>query len=360
MSDFERRSPGTDARIEPERAPDGGSEPTRLPVGEGGRPALTPSGLLGIQRSAGNRAAAAMLGSARRQPVGEDEDVARAEHTTIGQPPQLATQPVVSGTNPFDYREGDGDEPQVQRFKASAGYKATAVAIESSGHSATGVAALEIKKTATRLRIGSGPNPAYTAVGTVKIGGDKAEVGQYQVGFLQTVFESNRHFHYASVTETPGKGAKKMTDYTKTQPGRDGDTGFVPWYGPETVKDFAAADPDTKSTRMDDTPSSGQVWQKDFGKGMQQLKMTSGRDTFVSWLAVRNKRTKAVTLLNNASWYCDYGADVTVDTATPANSKVTPTTGKVAVTSTGDGKGSKTPLYTDPVANDAAWKTTAW
>jgi len=265
---------------------------------------------------------------------------------------------VAEGTNPFDYRKGD--EPGVQRLKALAGYKATAVTIESSGHAATGVAALDIVKDANGLGIGSGPNPGYTAVGTVKISGNKAEVGQHELGFLQTVFESNRHFHYASATDTPGKGARKMTDYTKTQPGRDGDTGFEPWYGPETVKDFDAAVTDTKSTRMDDTPSSGQVWQNDFGTGMQQLKMTSGRDSFVSWLAVRNKRTKAVTLLNNASWYCDYGADIVVDPATPANSKVTPTSGKVAVTATGDGQGAKTPRYTDPVANDAAWKTVAW
>ena len=67
----------------------------------------------------------------------------------------------------------------------------------------------------------------------------------------------------------------------------------------------------------------------------------------------------AVTLLNNAEWNVDYSADVAVDAKTPANSKVTPT-GSAKVTGTGDGAGSKTPRYTDPVANDAAWKTVAW
>jgi len=250
-------------------------------------------------------------------------------------------------------------QQSVQRYKKSVGYKKTAVTIESSDFTAKAVSPLYIKKSAARLRIGSGPNPAYTAKGKVKIDGDPDEVAQYEVGFLQTVYESNRDFYYSSAAQPSGKGAKKMTDYTKTQPGRDGDTGFEPWYGPETVFPYAKKASDTQSTRMDDTPSSNNVWVKDFGKGPQYLVKTGGKDTFVSWLAVRNKRTKAVTELNNADWNVDYSADVKVDKASPQNSTVTPS-GKVTVTGTGDGRGAKTPLYKDPVANDADWKTVAW
>jgi hypothetical protein len=308
-----------------------------------------PPALLQLQQLAGNRAVASMMGE-RRAPIGADEDANLRR--------DLRTRDVTGAANPFDFRR----DPtlSVQRYKTAAGYKKTAVTIESADFTATGVSALWIQKKAARLNIGSGPNPAYTAKGKVTITGDPDEVAQYEVGFLQTVYESNRDFYYANATETSGKGAKKMTDYTKSQPGRDGDTGFEPWYGAETVFPFAKKAADTQSTRMDDTPSSGNPWIQTFGKSTQYLVKTGGKDDFVSWLAVRNKRTKAVTLLNNASWNLDYGADVTVDKKTPANSTVTPSSGKLAVTATGDGAGSKTPIYTDPVANDAAWKTVAW
>lgn len=342
MTNFERMEPGSaDAH---ERAGSHEREPStsfEAPA-VGSRRESAPPDLLQLQRLAGNRAVRSML-PGRRQPQGSEEEIARRDVTGMA--------------NPFDYRRDS--QLAVQRTKTSAGYKKTAVTIESSDFTATAISPLYIKKTATRLNIGSGPNPAYTAKGKTKIDGDPDEVAQYELGFLQTVFESNRDFYYANATETPGKGAKKMTDYTKTQPGRDGDTGFEPWYGAETVFPFNKAASDTQSTRMDDTPSSGNPWIQTFGKSTQYLVKTGGRDTFASWLAVRNKRTKAVTLLNNADWNVDYSADVTVDKKAPANSTVTPS-GKVSVTGTGDGAGSKTPIYTDPVANDAAWKTTAW
>jgi hypothetical protein len=320
-----------------------------------------PAALQQLQRLVGNRAVVSMLAEQRRQPLGANEEVARRQQLGTEEELEIARQvrsrDVSPSSNPFDYRRDP--QPQARRFKSSAGYKQTAVTIDAPEFTATGVSPLYIQKHATGLSIGSGPNPAYTAKGKVNIKGAGAEVGQYEVGFLQTVFESNRHFYYRSATETSGHGAKKMTDYTKAQPGRDGDTGFEPWYGPETVVPFAASADETQSTRMDDTPSSFNDWVKDFGKGDQYLSKTGGRDTFVSWLAIRNKRTKAVTLLNNADWHVNYDADVVVDKGNPANSKVTPI-GSLRVTGRGDGRGSKTPVYTDPVANDADWKTTGW
>ena len=252
MSGFERKEPGAaDAH---ERVGRTSARPRSRARRRSSATAATsaPPALLQLQRPAGNRAVESMLSAGRRMPAGGQgtrREIARRDEPRAPHPRRHGRrEPVRLPPRPGAVGAALQDLGRLQE---------DAVTIESSDFTAKAVSALYIKKGPTRLGIGSGPNPAYTAKGKVKIDGDPDEVAQYEVGFLQTVFESNRDFYYSSKAEPPGKGAKKMTDYTKTQPGRDGDTGFEPWYGPETVFPFAKKASDTQSTRMDDTPSSG-------------------------------------------------------------------------------------------------------
>jgi hypothetical protein len=237
-----------------------------------------------------------------------------------------------------------------------------AVTFESAGFAAAVAAPLSITKTATDLDLASA---TYTAGGTVKASGPAASVGDYEVGFLQTVYESSRNFYYETPGHTQGLLAtlapalfsdrKKVADTLSTAPVRDGDAGVKPWYGPETVVPFDATDPSTKATTMSDTPSSGQPWKIGTAPDEQHLVKTDGKDRFRSWLAVKHKTSATVIPLNYADWEVDYGTTVAVNAATPASSVVTPTgTAGAKVTGQGDSSGGRWPLHDDPVANGVA------
>lgn len=240
-----------------------------------------------------------------------------------------------------------GAVPQIQFFKTNIGK----VDLESSGFSATIGAALKITKTATYLTLGS---QDYQPRGRVKATGPKDEVGKLELGFLQTVYRSDRNFYYS-----PGAAAKagtrlKESDTLSTLPVRDGDAGKTPWYGMETVKQFATAAESTKMTSMYDAPKSPNYWQKTDGGVTQNLVKTDGKDIFRSWLAVQHSVTKELKCMDYADWEVDYGTKVAVNAKNLAASTVSPTTGGAKIIGTGDGDGGKAPLTGDPVANDVA------
>lgn len=317
-----------------------------------------------LQRTAGNRAVAGLL------------DWSRPTLDRTDDPHPVAHERDEHGSQ----RRGAASADALQRFSTTDSTVANvasvfgatarggaasvmgAVTFDSSAFTAAVARPLAVTKTGTDLTVGSA---TYSASGTVRASGPAARVGQYEIGFLQTVYESSRNFYYEPAGHTPGLLAriaptffgerKKVSDTCSSLPVRDGDAGFRPWYGPETVFPFSATDPSSTNTSMDDTPDSTQPWTVGSGTATQHLVKTDGRDRFRSWLAVKDTASTNAIMLNYADWLVDYGTTVTFNSASPAASVVTPTaTSGARVTGTGDATGGQWPLHGDPVANDVA------
>jgi len=330
------------------------------------QPGPTASGqtIAALQRSAGNKAVAGLFGATSRRSDGSTP--ARWGRET----PSAAPSTLFGRRDVQRYTTTDSVLANVASLVgagAQAGALTGAVTFESSAFTATVGKALQITKDASDLTIDA---QTYTAGGTVKASGPKASVGNYEVGFLQTVYESSRNFYYEPTGHTPGLLAtiapsifgerKKQSDTCSALPVRDGDAGKRPWYGMETVVPFDKTDPSTKNTTMQDTPGSHNPWVLGAGADKQHLVKTDGRDRFRSWLAVKEKSTQNAIMLNYADWLVDYGTTITFNAASPAASVVTPTaTSGAKVTGTGDGTGGQWPLHGDPVANDVATMTNA-
>ncbi|GCE75286.1 hypothetical protein [Cellulomonas biazotea] len=340
---------------------------------EAARRAVSRHSVTALQRLAGNRAVSDLLGqdltpatpvTPGRSPAFGATTAAAPSSTPFGRSPQPARR---SGAEVQRFSTTDSTVANVASvFGAAAGTGAAsmmgAVTFDSSAFSAAIAKPLAITRTGTDLTVGS---QTYSASGTVKASGPKARVGGYEIGFLQTVYASSRNFYYEPTGHAPGFLAqlapsifgtrKVVSDTCTTLPVRDGDAGKRPWYGMETVDQFAAADPSTKTSAMDDTPDSTQPWSLGTGANQQNLVRTDGKDQFRSWLAVKDTSSTSAILLNYADWEVDYGTAVTFNAASPGASVVTPTaTSGGKVTATGDGSGGKTPLHGDPVANDVA------
>jgi hypothetical protein len=325
------------------------AEPVVAPAATSGR-APTRRAVVALQRSAGNRAVADLLTD--RAP-----DAGR----------RRAAAPRARATPPQRYSTTDSTVANVASVlgttaRGGAASMMGAVTFDSSAFAAAVARPLAVTRTGTDVTIGSA---TYSARGTVRASGPAARVGQYEVGFLQTVYESSRNFYYEPAGHTPGLLARiaptffgertKVSDTCSALPVRDGDAGFRPWYGPETVVAFSATDPSSKNTAMDDTPDSTQPWTVGSGTARQHLVRTDGRDRFRSWLAVKDTASTNAIMLNYADWLVDYGTTVTFNAASPGASVVTPTaTSGARVTGTGDGTGGQWPLHGDPVANDVA------
>jgi hypothetical protein len=313
---------------EDEKLPAGDRQDSRVPAGPE---------ILSLQRTAGNRAVTQLLGAASRR---------------SGEPSRYTTTDSAI-TN----------AAALLGLGGSAAAMTGAVTFQSGGFNATVAKPLAVTKTAADVEIDS---QTYTATGSVTATGPAARIGDYEIGFLQTVHQSTRDFYYQPPGHTPGllerflpilfSDKKKITDTTGDAPVRDGDAGVVPWYGPETVDQFPATSPSTRTSTMQDTPGTGpRAWKIGSGATEQHLVRTDGRDRFRSWLAVKDVNERTAIPLNFADWEVDYSTTVTVDAGSPASSVVTPGPNSGSkVTAKGDGSGGQTPLHEDPVANDAA------
>lgn len=315
-------------------------------------------GLLALQRGAGNQAVSALLAARRSARSGS--------LSSSGSPSARASGATRAATAPRYTTTDSGLANVAGMLSSTLGGKAAsatgAVTFDSSAFRASVGKALAITKTGTTVELSA---QTYSANGSVKATGPAAAVGNYEVGFLQTVYGSSRNFYYEPAGHSPGLLArimptvfddrKSVSDTCSVLPVRDGDAGAVPWYGPETVVPFDAAATSTKATSMSDTPSSTQDWSVGSGANQQNLVRTDGKDRFRSWLAVKDKATASAIMLNWADWEVDYTTAVSFNSASPAASVVTPAaTSGAKVTGTGDGSGGKWPLHTDPVANDVA------
>jgi hypothetical protein len=367
-----------------------GDRPDRYLARRGGATEAlhTAQSALALQQSAGNQAVAGSFGR-RRRSAADDESLAGGQtaggrSSSWGAPQQEPNDTLFGSVGGPDRRSSLFGR-EVQRYTTTDGVLANmaaafglggpaaaatgAVTFDSSGFTASAAKSLSITKTGTDLTLDSA---TYTATGTVKASGPKSRVGDYEIGFLQTVYQSSRNFYYEPTGYKPGFLAQvaptwfgsrqKKADTLTTLPVRDGDAGKRPWYGMETVDQFAKASSSTKSSTMDDTPGTNMAWTVGSGANQQHLVKTDGYDKFRSWLAVKDKSSSRAITMNYADWQVDYGTTITFNKATPGASVVTPTgTAGAKVTGTGDGSGGKTPLHNDPVANDVTTiVTTKW
>ncbi|MEW5988222.1 MAG: hypothetical protein AB1791_16460 [Chloroflexota bacterium] len=251
----------------------------------------------------------------------------------------------VEKPNPFASRRSaqvapGGATAEVQAQDAEAG----GVKFTVTAFTATVAGGLNVTEGPANVQLGS---QTYTATGTVTAAGPKSSVGKWDVGFLQTVYRSDRNFYYNSKART------KSSDVCDPLPVRDGDTLKQPWYGLETVFPFSAAATDTQTSTMNDTPSTSNSWNDPVSGEANTLDHTDGMDIFRSWLAVRNRTDFHKKYLRYADWQVDYST--AVDTTQAVGSRVTPVKGAGGkVTGTGNGMGGKQPELFDPVANDVA------
>lgn len=262
------------------------------------------------------------------------------------------------GTNPFAARAYPGLSPFASQARREAATVQRAGDAEAGGVSftvtnfnAAVAGGLQVTEDAAGVGLSS---QTYTATGTVEATGPKSRVGNWELGFLQTVYQSSRNFYYKSAART------KSADVCTTLPVRDGDTLIQPWYGMETVSPFAAASPDTQTSTMSDTPSTSNSWDDPVSGEAATLDHTDGQDVFRSWLGVRNRTDFHKKYLRFADWQVDYST--AVDTTQPVGSRVAPGGAAGArVTGMGNGMGGKQPALFDPVANDVAKvRNTKW
>ena len=261
----------------------------------------------------------------------------------------------------------------IQRYSASAGFFSNKVTFELMDKAATLAKPLQIKKKPGLLKISS---QDYRASGTVKASGPKGRVKEFEVGFLQTVYDSRRIFYYEPDAYNPGVMQQigtaiapgllgdrvKVTDLCSPLPVRDGDAGVVPWYGTETVSAFDEADESTKTANIYDRPGTAMAWTQTANGKTQHLVKTGGQDIFRSWVSVQEKGTTGFMGMHRLAyidWKVDYGTDITYNQADPTASIVTPTgESGGTITAISEGAGGFLPLMTDPVANDAAKEET--
>jgi hypothetical protein len=256
--------------------------------------------------------------------------------------------------------------PDIQRYETSAGFFSNKVEFESTALNATLAKALNIQQDGTDVTIGS---QDYNVDGTVKASGPKDRVKEYEVGFLQTLYDSSISGYYEPDPYNPGLLQQigtaimpsvfgdrvKVTNIVPT-PMRDGDAGEVPWYEINDAEAFDHAEDSTKSTHLYDAPQMPFPWTKDVGGVTQNLVKTRGQDVFRTWLSVQEKGTTGffgMHRLGYIDWKVDYGTDITFNKANPAASVVTPTgDGGGQIIGINEGPGIKLPCMGDPVAND--------
>ena len=124
----------------------------------------------------------------------------------------------------------------------------------------------------------------------------QVNVADFEIGFVQTLVESMMEAVY---TDDAG-GQRRIFEITcQKLPVRDSE-GAIPWTGPETVKDLAAA----RTVHFEDAPKDVAPWQPPDKR--VTLRSSSGADKFITFFIARHKRTGEVTVLARARWQTSY------------------------------------------------------
>ncbi|MGH2634526.1 MAG: hypothetical protein ACRDG3_14070 [Tepidiformaceae bacterium] len=256
-----------------------------------------------------------------------------------------------------------------QRRTITSGWFGNKVSFKLQNLSATLPGGLDVGAQGNNIHVASND---FDATGTVQATGPAAEVAKYDLGFLQTVFRSNRKFKYLPYGHQRtfaqrvapaifGKG-RKTSDTTGLLPVRDGDTGIRPWYEVNDVSQFAAASPDVQNTTLYDQPSSGAPFEETVKGAQQGLVGTSGLDSFRTWLVIRKRAWAKARYrrLGYVDWKVSYKTTVTPNQAAPASSVIAPGANAGGrITNTVKGAGVYLPLTSDESANDAAHDKTS-
>jgi len=173
-------------------------------------------------------------------------------------------------------------------------------------------------------------------------GGTDNQAREWDAGFVQTALSSKREFEYRNAS-----GVRRTRVDTLPGARRDGAPGTPePWPRPTTPRPFTKTESKIEQS-FGDSPICRRGWQgvDDAGAPQGDLRNSRGLDQFCTWMVVRHRPTAAVLFLNWATWEVDWAASYR------PNSRSGKPEGKgTTFQSSGDGKGSKTPVLTGPVA----------
>jgi hypothetical protein len=132
----------------------------------------------------------------------------------------------------------------------------------------------------------------------VLVKGPEAEVGTWQVGFVQTILSAHRDIYYQT-----SDGLTRVTSIDVPNPMRDSSRGYAgPWLNNMTYTGLDAKEIASATVSMEDQPSV--TWTAKTGEVLQQI---IGRDTFKAWLIMRKSDGSDVRFLHLWEWHADYG-----------------------------------------------------
>ncbi len=188
---------------------------------------------------------------------------------------------------------------------------------------------------------------SFSAEGTV-IMDASTPADTYELGFVQNLLSSTTTTLYV---DSEGKPFRKCHFKYKT-PILDGKKDSKPWMRSESVisinsKDYIvnASDRPNDYFVWDSTTDPSETTLDKAGKP-GRLSSSSGKDSFVTWLVMRNKATKALSYRHWVTWEIDKSCKF--DHATQ---KATNTGQGGSVSGQGTGQGAHTPVVSGSVAN---------
>ncbi|MFJ4790074.1 hypothetical protein [Streptomyces sp. NPDC088794] len=234
-------------------------------------------------------------------------------------------------------------------------------------HNGDKVGDLEVGQHGDGLRVGvigggQGGWVGFRIQGDVTATGPADRVGEYTVGFLQTVYKSTRKFYYKPTDPTSRNRRALYKDTVRDLPAQDSGEGRQPWMS-ERQREFGAEDRSKQSISMQDSPWTHAPFTVTRDNEEQRLVGTGGEDQFRSWLAVRHNTSHEVFLLDWFDWRVRYGATVRYDGAGNPTTVRPDASSGLDVTRRGAGPGGRTPRLDGNVANqlqEDVWTTWRW
>ena len=180
--------------------------------------------------------------------------------------------------------------------------------------------------------------PPYTSSAKVKVTGDNTEVSKWTIGYIQAVKTYSLESLYEKTRDKWTMNYLPMRDgISKTN---------IPWYHSKTK---ATKSGDVISESMYDAPAHTVGWNDRRVVNPNSLEKYTRKETFDAWLIAR-RNTGEIQYLKNIQWGFDFL--VNVDKTKAVGSRATNAGAGMDAITTGNGKGTGTPVLTAPVAND--------
>lgn len=293
--------------------------------------------MLSLQRRVGNRAVSGLM-QRRHERLGPP-----AGQSTKSPAPMLAkARTREPERSPRSVKVSKQTSPGVlQRYTITSGWFKKAVEFKLDALQATfDNPALSVRDDSGSLNVGSAP---FRVQGTVTATGLPAEVGKYELGFVQTLFRNSVRFRYKNLSHHRTIGDRilpmvlgknmRITTTSGLLPVKDGDN-YVSggnkadklYYEKKKTVSFASANASQKTTKLYDRPNSSEAWAYSYKGQDVHLIGTSGLDSFRTWLVIRKKSwsSTAYRRLGYVDWTVNYKSTVTPDQANPENGAVAP------------------------------------